>query len=273
MSVARTARFALVVAFLAACATAALADYFDPVQTYSSLSSSVGFSTDRYLGQGTAVADGRVIFPPAAASASRVGIYDPNGNSGTGSFTLTLTVPSAYYSYYTSALMLDGRVCFVPYFKDKVAVFDPATDSLEYFDTGSTTDRKYNGGVAANDGRIIMAPYDEDGVGVFDPTVDPPTFTKFTFTTHPSATGNNAYEGAAKAGQRQDRLRALQTVDPRRYLRPGNEHVLHRSARRAVLGRCVLGRRRRVRRESCAGAYWAEGFDCGVRPGHGTGDD
>jgi hypothetical protein len=200
MSVARTARFALVVAFLAACATAALADYFDPVQTYSSLSSSVGFSTDRYLGQGTAVADGRVIFPPAAASASRVGIYDPNGNSGTGSFTLTLTVENAYYSYYTSALMLDGRVCFVPYFKDQVAVFDPATDSLEYFDTNSTTDRKYNGGVAANDGRIIMAPYDEDGVGVFDPTVDQPTFTKFTFTTHPSATGNNAYEGAAKAG-------------------------------------------------------------------------
>ena len=96
--------------------------------------------------------------------------------------------------------MLDGRVCFVPYFKDDVAVFDPATDSLEYFDTNSTTDRKYNGGVTANDGRIIMAPYDENGVGVFDPTVDPPTFTKFTFTTHPSATGNNAYEGAAKAG-------------------------------------------------------------------------
>ena len=45
-----------------------------------------------------------------------------------------------------------------------------------------------------------MAPYDENGVGVFDPTVDPPTFTKFTFTTHPSATGSNAYEGAAKAG-------------------------------------------------------------------------
>jgi hypothetical protein len=201
MSVARTARFALVVAFLAAYATAALADYFDPDQTYSSLSSSVSFSTDRYLGQGTAVADGRVIFPPAAESASRVGIYDPNANSGTGSFTLsTLSVPNAEYSYYTSALMLDGRVCFVPYFKDDVAVFDPATDSLEYFPTGSTMDRKYNGGVTANDGRIIMAPYDENGVGVFDPTVDPPTFTKFTFTTHPSASGDNAYEGAAKAG-------------------------------------------------------------------------
>ena len=79
MSVARTARFALVVAFLAACATAALADYFDPDQTYSSLSTN-SFSTDRYLGQGTAVADGRVIFPPAAESASQVGIYDPNGN-------------------------------------------------------------------------------------------------------------------------------------------------------------------------------------------------
>ena len=127
MSAARTARFALVVAFLAACATAALADYFDPVQTYSSISTDM--TSDRYLGTGTAIADGRVIFPPAIGG--KVGIYDPSTETLTLDDNLSIT---GSYRYYYSVLMLDGRVCFIPYWRTNVAVFDPESHTLEFFE-------------------------------------------------------------------------------------------------------------------------------------------
>lgn len=199
MSVARTARFALVVAFLAAYATAALANYFDPVQTYSSISTAV--TSDRYLGRGTAIADGRVIFPPAIGP--NVGIYDPSTNTLTLDATLSI---SGEYRYYSSTLLLNGKVCFVPYRRTSVAVFDPDTHTLAYFEIPTndiSTSNKYIGGATANDGRVVMAPARENGVGVFDPTVDPPTFVKYPFgntqVAMPAA-GEILYEGAAKAG-------------------------------------------------------------------------
>ena len=199
MSVARTARFALVVAFLAACATAALADYFDPVQTYSSISTTM--NSNRYLGTGTAIADGRVIFPPAIGP--NVGIYDPSTETLTLDDTLSI---SGSYRYYFSVLMLDGRVCFIPYWRTNVAVFDPVSHTLSYFEIPTNliyTLKKYLGGATANDGRVVMAPAYEVGVLVFDPTVDPPTFVKYDFgdaQAQMPAAGAMLYEGAAKAG-------------------------------------------------------------------------
>ena len=197
MSVARTARFALVVAFLAACATAALADYFDPDQTYSSISTPM--NTDRYLGTGTAIADGRVIFPPAFGP--YVGIYDPSTETLTLDADLSI---SGSAKYYYSVLMLDGRVCFIPYWRTSVAVFDPESHTLEFFEIPTnliTQQKKYLGGATANDGRVVMAPAHEDGVLVFDPTVDPPTFVKYDFGDAQMPTdGKLLYEGAAKAG-------------------------------------------------------------------------
>jgi hypothetical protein len=198
MSAARTARFALVVAFLAACATAALADYFDPVQTYSSIDTDM--TSDRYLGTGTAIADGRVIFPPAIGG--KVGIYDPS--------TETLTLddsPEMYisgsYRYYFSVLMLDGRVCFIPYWRTDVAVFDPDSHTLAYFEIPTDLiahQKKYLGGATANDGRVVMAPAYETGVLVFDPSVDQPTFVKYGFGDALMQASMPYYEGAAKAG-------------------------------------------------------------------------
>ena len=199
MSVARTARFALVVAFLAACATPALADYFDPVQTYSSISTTM--NSNRYLGTGTAIADGRVIFPPAIGP--NVGIYDPSTETLTLDDTLSI---SGSYRYYFSVLMLDGRVCFIPYWRTNVAVFDPVSHTLSYFEIPTNliyTLKKYLGGATANDGRVVMAPAYEVGVLVFDPTVDPPTFVKYDFgdaQAQMPAAGAMLYEGAAKAG-------------------------------------------------------------------------
>ena len=196
MSVARTARFALVVAFLAACATAALADYFDPVQTYSSIDTDM---TDRYLGTGTAIADGRVIFPPAIGG--KVGIYDPSTETLTLDENLSI---SGSYRYYYSVLMLDGRVCFIPYWRTDVAVFDPDSHTLAYFEIPTeliTHQKKYLGGATANDGRVVMAPAYETGILVFDPSVDQPTFVKYGFGDAQMSTSIMPYyEGAAKAG-------------------------------------------------------------------------
>ena len=211
MGIARTRR-ALVAAFLAAHATAALATYFDPVQTYSSIpTTSAGFANgDRHYGQGVAVPDGRVIYPPALGT--YVGIYDPSTNTFAPNVSLAI---SGSYKYYTAAPLLDGRACFVPYWAEQVTVFDPATNGLEHIPipTAHRSDqKKYIGGATANDGRGVMAPALENGVGVFDP--DAKTFVKYDFDPLPAPAGTFLYQGAAKAGNGKIVFAPYSTVVP-----------------------------------------------------------
>jgi hypothetical protein len=70
-------------------------------------------------------------------------------------------------------LLPSGKVVFVPYYADKVGIFDPATDT--FATVGATISgggTKYFGGVLLPSGKVVFVPYNADKVGIFDPATN-----------------------------------------------------------------------------------------------------
>jgi len=126
-----------------------------------------GFATS------AAAPDGKVIFVTRTADA--IVIFDPaNGNFETIE-TETMLPFAASRShgsvmFRSSVMSADGKMVLVPANADEVAIFDPASKTLELVDTYINREGwKFEGGALAPNGNIIFAPGSVDEVGVFDP--------------------------------------------------------------------------------------------------------
>lgn len=121
-------------------------------------------TNDRYIG-GVLIPDGRVIFVPY--SATNIGIYDPDGNNGTGSFSQCPVIsPSGANKYAGGVLLSDGRVLFIPYDASKIGIYDPTDDSFVTFGSGLGATNKYFGGSLLADGTVVMAPHQSTTIGI-----------------------------------------------------------------------------------------------------------
>lgn len=81
--------------------------------------------------------------------------------------------------YNGSVLMPDGRIVLVPQTSNKLAIFNPTSNTfVESITTGTTLDGtvtsadKYSGGVLIPDGRVVFVPLNSNKLGIYNPTTN-----------------------------------------------------------------------------------------------------
>jgi hypothetical protein len=143
---------------------------------------------DAYLSGGTLLPDGRVLFAPGTAQ--RTCMYNPGNN------TVQLvgpvlpesaTVNSQPKKFKSSILLLDGRMCYVPYDSDQILFYNPVNDvvvnvpfpldnpTLELdpespnFNPVPNTPEKFSAGILAPNGYLWFIPKDVHYVVVLNP--------------------------------------------------------------------------------------------------------
>jgi len=65
--------------------------------------------------------------------------------------------------------MSDGRVCMPPFGYQKVAFYDPISDSTIFSNTIGSASFKYAGGTVLENGKILVAPYNEQKALIISP--------------------------------------------------------------------------------------------------------
>ena len=96
-------------------------------------------------------------------------------------------------SFSCYALALSAKVVFAPHSANEIAVFDTATNNVEFVDLNMAGDAKFYG-VATVGSKAVLAPHNANEIAVFDAATNNTEFVGLG-----NLTGNYKFFGAAAA--------------------------------------------------------------------------